>query len=331
MNSATFKWQGVKVLVTGATGFIGGTLVERLVRAGATVRAFVRYSSIGPRERLAFLPPEIAGEVEVALGDIGDWETVQDAGRGVDTIFHLAALIAIPYSYAAPRSYLRTNVEGSLNILLAGRAARRIVHLSTSETYGTAQYVPMDELHPISPQSPYAATKAAADLLALSLHRSHQTPVATARPFNTYGPRQTARAVIPTIVHQALQGTRILLGAIRTTRDFTYVTDTADGLMSLAGADGVVGDVVNIGNGREIAIGAVVGLVGDILGKQLTVEERPERLRPDPSEVERLLCGNEKARRMLGWEPRVSLREGLERTVRWIEQHPLARPHHYEV
>jgi nucleoside-diphosphate-sugar epimerase len=189
----------------------------------------------------------------------------------------------------------------------------------------------MDELHPISPQSPYAATKAAADLLALSLHRSHQTPVATARPFNTYGPRQTARAVIPTIVHQALQGTRIRLGAIRTTRDFTYVTDTADGLMSLAGADGVVGDVVNIGNGREIAIGAVVGLVGDILGKQLTVEERPERLRPDPSEVERLLCGNEKARRMLGWEPRVSLREGLERTVRWIEQHPLARPHHYEV
>jgi NAD dependent epimerase/dehydratase len=331
MDSVDFRWQGVKVLVTGATGFIGGALVEQLVHAGAQVRAFVRYSSLNPRERLGFLPAEVADQVEIALGDVADPDSVRDAVRGVDTIFHLAALIAIPYSYAAPRSYLRTNVEGTLNVLLAGRESRRIVHLSTSETYGTAQYTPMDERHPISPQSPYAASKAGADMLALSFHRSFEVPVATARPFNTYGPRQTARAVIPTIIHQALDGTTVRLGATSPTRDFTYVADTADGLMRLAGADEAIGDAVNIGTGREISIAEVVELVGELLGKDLTIEEVPERLRPGASEVERLLCGNEKARRLLGWEPRVSLREGLGRTVRWIEQHRVARPQLYQV
>ena len=331
MTSDAFRWQGVKVLVTGATGFIGGTLVEQLVRAGASVRAFVRYSSIGPHDRLAFLPRDIADQVDVALGDMTDAETVREAVRGVDTIFHLAALIAIPYSYVAPRSYLHTNVEGTLNLLLAGRDARRIVHLSTSETYGTAQYVPMDERHPILPLSPYAASKAAADLFARSFYHTHQVPVATARPFNTYGPRQSARAVIPTIIRQALDGPVIRLGATRPTRDFTYVTDTADGLMRLAGVDAAVGDVVNLGSGREISVGDVVRLIGDILSRELTIDEQAERRRPETGEVERLLCGNEKARTLLAWEPRVSLREGLERTVQWLKQHRSQRSQLYEV
>jgi NAD dependent epimerase/dehydratase len=331
MNGMDFEWRGGKVLVTGATGFIGGTLVERLVRAGADVRAFVRYSSIGPEMRLGFLPADIADHVDIALGDITDPETVQRAVQGIDTIFHLAALIAIPYSYAAPRSYLRTNAEGSLNVLLAGRDARRIVHLSTSETYGTAQYVPMDELHPISPQSPYAASKAAGDLFAIGFHRSFQVPVTIARPFNTYGPRQTARAVIPTIIHQALDGTSIRLGSTRPTRDFSFVTDTADGLMRLAVADEAIGEVVNLGSGKEISIGGVVEMVGGMMGKQLSIEESPERLRPEASEVERLLSNNEKARRLLDWEPSVSLQDGLERTVRWIQQNRVSRPQRYEV
>lgn len=327
----SFDWTGRSVTVTGGTGFIGGALVEELIRAGAKVRVLVRYSSIPPAERLAFLPAEVRGQVEIALGDLTDPETVAKAVEGADTVFHLGALIAIPYSYHAPRSYLRVNAEGTMNVLLGARSARRIVHLSTSEVYGTAQYVPMDEGHPINPQSPYAASKSAADYLALSFHRSFGTPVVTARPFNTYGPRQTARAVIPTIIGQALQGERVTLGATTPTRDFNFVSDTAAGLMKLAEGDAALGEVVNIGSGAEISIGAVVEKVAALLGKKLVVVGDEQRVRPAKSEVERLLADSGKIAALVGWKPRVSFDEGLERTLRWFQERPAGARDRYEL
>jgi dTDP-glucose 4,6-dehydratase len=312
------SFQGVRVLVTGAGGFIGSHLVERLVGEEATVRAFVHYDAIGSWGWLDASP--VRGDVEVVAGDIADRDSVVRAVSGVDVVFHLAALIGIPYSYAAPASYVRTNIEGTLNVLTAARerGVSRVVHTSTSEVYGTARRVPMDEEHPLHAQSPYAATKIAADKLAEAFHRSFGVPVVTVRPFNTFGPRQSGRAVIPTIISQALAGRPARLGNLTPTRDFNFVANTVDGFLRAGGAEGVDGRTVNLGTGRETSIRDVVNAVERILGRQVEVEEDSERRRAPDSEVERLVADSRLAGELLGWTPRVTLEEGLERTIEWI-------------
>jgi NAD dependent epimerase/dehydratase len=314
-------WIGRRVLVTGAGGFIGSHLTERLVQAGAAVRVLLRYTSTASRGWLDGSP---AGEsIEVFAGDLCDRDVLTRALRGVDVVFHLAALIGIPYSYDAPASYVRTNVEGTLAILQTATAAgvRRVVHTSTSEVYGTARRVPIDEDHPLQPQSPYAASKAAADLMAAAFHKSYGLEVVTMRPFNTYGPRQSLRAVIPTIISQAVAGPVIKLGHLAPTRDFTYVSDTADAFMAIGTAEDVAGQVVNVGSGKEIAIADLVSLIQSITGTSRPVVPDEIRERPPSSEVDRLCADTSRAQALLGWTPRVTLREGLLRTVEWIVEH----------
>ena len=308
------------VLVTGAGGFIGSHLVELLVGRGARVRAFIRYTSRGDAGWLDRLDPPVRSEVDVYTGDLTNPEAVAGALAGCDTVLHLGALIPIPYSYRHPREFVATNVVGTLNVLEAARKAdvRRLVQVSSSEVYGTAQSIPMPEEHPLHPQSPYAATKVSADQLALSYARSFNLPVVVARPFNTFGPRQSTRAVIPTIITQALTRERIELGATETTRDFLYVTDTAEGLLRCAEVDGIVGEVFNLGTGREISIGEVAQRVLDATGKELPVLHAEQRVRPAGSEVDRLCASVEKARERLGWEASVSFEEGLQTTIDWI-------------
>ena len=308
------------VLITGAGGFIGSHLVELLVRRGAMVRGFVRYTSRGDAGWLDRLDPTVRREVEVYVGDLTNPEAVAGALDGCDTVLHLGALIPIPYSYRHPREFVAANVVGTLNVLEAARRTdvRRVVQVSSSEVYGTAQSIPMPEEHPLHPQSPYAATKVGADQLALSYARSFGLPVVIARPFNTFGPRQSARAVIPTIVAQALTRDRIELGATETTRDFLYVTDTVEGLVRCAEADGVVGEVFNLGTGRERSIQQIIEFVLSATGKDLPVEVAEERQRPPQSEVDRLCASVEKARIRLDWEAKVSFEEGLRRTIDWI-------------
>lgn len=310
--------QGRKVLVTGAGGFIGSHLVERLVETGASVRAFVHYNALGSWGWLD--ETSVRGQFETLAGDVADRDSVRRAVSGTEIVFHLAALIGIPYSYDAPLSYVRTNVEGTLNVLMAARegSVARVVHTSTSEAYGTARAVPMTESHPLQAQSPYAATKIAADKLAESFHLSFGVPVVTVRPFNTFGPRQSNRAVIPTVISQALAGNRIRLGNLAPTRDFNFVANTVDGFLRAAAAPGAEGETVNLGSGREVSIRDLVGMVGAILGKTLEVEEQEVRQRVEGSEVERLIADATRAREILGWSPAVSLEEGLERTVAWI-------------
>ena len=312
------SWKNVPVLVTGSDGFIGSHLVERLVAEGARVRALVYYNSFGQWGWLDQSP--VRDAVDVVAGDVSDVECVRDAVAGCEVVFHLAALIAIPYSYHAPRSYVRTNVEGTLNVLQAARAAgvRRVVHTSTSEVYGTAQYVPIPETHPLQGQSPYSASKIAADKMAEAFHLSFGLPVVTLRPFNTFGPRQSARAVIPTIISQALRGRRIKLGNLAPTRDLTYVTDTVDGFVRAGAVPGIEGRTINLGVGREASIGDLVKVVGDLLGGPLDVVVEKERLRPNGSEVERLLSDNTLAGELLGWKPDLTLEQGLEKTIGWI-------------
>lgn len=313
-------WRGKRVLVTGADGFIGSHLVERLVEEGASVRAFVYYNSFG---RWGWLDESPVSEaIEVTCGDITDSDFVREAASGMDTIFHLAALIAIPYSYHAPRAYLRTNVEGTLNVLQAAKdlSVPRVVHTSTSEVYGTARHVPIREGHPLQGQSPYSASKIAADKMAEAFHLSFDLPVVTVRPFNTFGPRQSARAVIPTIISQALRGEDLKLGNLDPTRDLTFVSDTVDGFVRAATADKALGRTVNLGTGRETSIRDLVRIVGDIVGRSLVPEVDRERVRPEGSEVERLLADNGLAGDLLGWQPSVSLEEGLRRTVEWIRE-----------
>lgn len=314
-------WSGRKVLVTGAGGFIGSHVAETLARSGADVRAFVRYTSRSDNGWLEQADPEVASSIEVFRGDLVNPDAVAGAIDGREVVFHLGALIPIPYSYRHPREFVSANVVGTLNVLEAARRADlgRIVHTSTSEVYGTAQTVPIDEDHALRPQSPYAASKVGADQLALSFQRSFDTPAVIARPFNTYGPRQSARAVIPTIVSQALSREKIELGALEPTRDFLYVEDTVAGLLRCGEADGVVGEVVNLGTGTEISIGEVAEHVLRILGRQLPVTLDEKRLRPADSEVERLIAGTDKAKRLLGWEPTVDLDEGLRRTIDWLK------------
>ncbi|MFF8899174.1 GDP-mannose 4,6-dehydratase [Streptomyces lydicus] len=322
MSSSTQTWSGRRVLVTGAEGFIGSTLVDLLVEAGAEVRAFVHYKPYAEKGHLAHhLGP--GSPVEMLAGDVRDAGRVRDAVAGCDTVFHLAALIGIPYSYDSPGAYVQTNVVGTENVAEACRqhAVRRLVHTSTSEVYGTALTAPIGEDHPLQPQSPYSASKIGADMMALSHWHAFDLPVTVVRPFNTYGPRQSARAVIPTILAQLHSGARqIRLGSLTPTRDFTYVTDTAAGFLALADCDRALGQVVNLGTGREIAIGALAEALIAASGRDAEVVVDPARLRPSGSEVERLLSDNSRALRWASWQPEVSLEEGLKRTSAWVAE-----------
>jgi NAD dependent epimerase/dehydratase len=313
-----------RVLITGAAGFIGSHLTELSVREGFTVRAFVHYNSNGRWENLEFLPDNIQKEVEVVPGDIADGRSVAQAIAGCDWVFHLAALIGIPYSYVAPTSYVQTNVVGTLNVLDACRdhKVERLIHTSTSETYGSAQYVPIDERHPSVGQSPYSATKVGADKLAESYWLSFETPVTTLRPFNTYGPRQSQRAIIPTIITQALAGTVISLGNLDPVRDLTYVTDTAAAFLAAARSPKTIGEVINLGVGHGTSVRELVEQIGKILKRELKIEIESPRVRPETSEVMRLVSDNRKASAMMGWKPKVDLETGLAATVQHIQKHP---------
>jgi dTDP-glucose 4,6-dehydratase len=315
------NWTGKRTLVTGAGGFIGSHLAERLVEAGARVRALVHYNALGSWGWLD--SSRLKDELEVVAGDICDRDSVRTAMQGIDVVFHLAALIAIPYSYRAPASYVRTNVEGTLNLLQAVRdlGAERIVHTSTSEVYGSARYAPIDEGHPLQGQSPYSASKIGADKMAEAFHLSFGVPVVTVRPFNTFGPRQSARAVIPTIITQCLTGHPIRLGNLTPTRDMNFVANTVDGFLLAGAARGAVGRTINLGSGREISIGDLAQMIIRLTGHVQPVEVQEERLRPEGSEVERLLADNRLAREILSWEPAVGLEEGLVRTIDWIRQY----------
>jgi len=317
-------WTGRRVLVTGAGGFIGSHLVERLVGEGAEVTAFIRYTSRGSIGLLRMLDREFLASVHVLTGDLRDPTAVRKAALGQSTIFHLGALIAIPYSYANPTEVAEVNVMGTLNVLNAALEAEveRVVHTSTSETYGTAVAVPMGESHLPQAQSPYSASKIGADAIAHSYWRSFALPVATIRPFNVYGPRQSGRAVIPAIIGQALYSNRIALGSLSPTRDFTFVTDTVDAFLRMAEHGGVVGRVVNIGTGREISISDLVGHILERLDLDIPVVVSDERKRPVSSEVYRLVCDPSLANELLGWRPAVSLDEGIDRVVDFLRQNP---------
>ncbi len=327
------SWSGKKVLVTGAGGFIGSHLAELLVHKGADVRALVRYTSTGTRGWLERSPARES--MEIVTGDIGDADCARDAVQGTDVVFHLAALIGIPYSYRAPRAYLRTNVEGTVNVLQAALDgdSTRVVHTSTSEVYGTALSVPIDEDHPLQGQSPYSASKIAADKMAEAFHRSFELPVVTVRPFNTYGPRQSDRAIIPTILAQLLWGEgELKLGSLHPTRDLNYVADTAAGFVAAAEADAAVGEVINLGTGREVSIGDLARMLMQVVGKDVPIVSRDERVRPAASEVERLLANATKAYKLTRWTPSTNLERGLKRTADWMESHrDLYRPEEYKV
>ena len=318
--SADQPWTGHSVLVTGAGGFIGSHLAEALVREGASVRAFVRYTSRGDHGWLEGAEPEVVRELEIFRGDLANPDAVAGAVAGREIVLHLGALIPIPYSYRHPREFVTANVTGTLNIVEAARRAEvhRVVHTSSSEVYGTAQTVPIDEEHPLHPQSPYAATKVGADQLALSYQRSFGTPVVIVRPFNTFGPRQSARAVIPTIVTQALSREVVELGATDPTRDFLYVGDTVTGIMRSGLVDGVEGEVINLGTGVEVSIEELAQRVLRLLGRDVPLALDESRLRPPDSEVERLVADTTKAKQLLGWEPEVDLDDGLRRTIDWL-------------
>jgi len=307
------------ILVTGAGGFIGSHLVETLVEKSSKVRAFVRYNS---RNFWGWIESSLyKNEIEVYSGDIRDYDSVKDAMKGVDVVFHLAALIGIPYSYVSPLAYIETNIEGTYNVLQATRelGVEKIVHTSTSEVYGTAQFVPITEKHPMNPQSPYSATKAAADYLALSFHRSFGLPVAIIRPFNTYGPRQSARAAIPTIITQILSDKRkIKLGSLYPTRDLTYVKDTVEGFIKVAESKKSIGEIINIGSNFEISIGDLAKLAAKLMNTEIEIEKEEQRERPENSEVKRLCADNKKARELLGWSPKFTLEEGLKETIGWF-------------
>jgi dTDP-glucose 4,6-dehydratase len=329
------RFEGKTVVVTGAGGFIGSHLVERLVQEGARVRAMLRYTSRGQRGALDLLPEDVLDSVDITLGDVRDFDAVREICRGAGAIFHLAALVGIPYSYEHPQEVIDTNIVGTSNVLLAARehgSLERIVLTSTSEVYGSALRIPMDEEHPLQAQSPYSATKIAGDALGLSFHRSFGLPVTIVRPFNAYGPRQSARAVIPTILSQAIAGMTLRLGTLDTTRDFTYVADTARGFVAVAASDAALGEVVNLGSGEEVSIREIVRKAGEIVGRELTVEGDDQRMRPAKSEVSRLHSDSSKADRLAGWRAEVSLDDGLRRTADWIREHQdLYRPKEYAV
>ncbi len=319
------NWKGTRVLVTGAGGFIGSHLTEELARRGAKVRALARYNSRSHWGFLEDLTKDLARNVEVRAGDVTDPHFVYDLVEGQEVVFHLAALIAIPYSYQAPSSFVAVNVNGTLNVLEAcmRRKVRKIVHTSTSEVYGTALYAPIDEKHPLQGQSPYSASKIGADHLAESFYRSFELPVAIARPFNTYGPRQSARAVIPTIISQLAAGAPSLkLGAVKPIRDFNYVADTVAGFLAVAESPKSIGQAINLGSGRGVSVGQTAELAMTLMGAKARIATDKRRLRPQKSEVLRLLCDNRKAAKLIGWKPRWTLEEGLTRTIDYIRRRP---------
>lgn len=325
-------WTEKRVLVTGAGGFIGSHLTERLIDHGADLRAFVRYNSRNDPGLLRLLQKGKLDRVRILMGDLRDADAVRGAVRDVDIVFHLGSLIAIPYSYAHPRETVETNVLGALNVFEAARdtGVEKVIHTSTSEVYGTARYIPIDESHPLQGQSPYSASKIGADKIAESFYRSFDLPIATIRPFNTYGPRQSARAVIPTIITQALVQKRVALGATHTTRDYTYIDDLVRAFLLVAESHKTIGETINVGSNYEISIGAVVEKIAALMGKEIDIVTESERLRPEKSEVGRLWCDNTRAKRLLGWSPAVPLDEGLSQTIAWFREHPgLYRPNHY--
>ncbi len=314
-----------KVLITGADGFIGSHLTEALVRNGFDVRAFVLYNSFNSWGWLDQSPPEIKEQLDVFAGDIRDSYGVKTAMQGCDIVFHLAALIAIPYSYHSPETYIDTNVNGTLNVVQAAKelGVSKVIHTSTSEVYGTAQFVPITEEHPLKGQSPYSASKIGADQIAMSFYTSFGTPVSIIRPFNTYGPRQSARAVIPTIITQIAGGQRnIKLGALNPTRDFNFVEDTISGFLKIAKSESAIGEVINIGSNYEISIGDTANLIAELMMADIKIETETNRLRPEKSEVCRLWCENSKAKKFLKWQPKYSgkngLKEGLMKTIDWF-------------
>ena len=318
----SYSISGKRVLVTGAAGFIGSHLVERLLSEAGQVRAFVRYNSRGDIGLLRYLGREKLSDVEIIFGDLRDFNALLNSLRGVDVLFHLGAMISIPYSYLHPYEVIETNVLGTTNVLLAAREAQveRIVHTSTSEVYGTADYVPIDESHPLKGQSPYSASKIGADKIAGSFYRAYNLPVATIRPFNTFGPRQSMRAVIPTIITQVLTRNELQLGNLDATRDFTFVLDSCEGFVQIASCDACIGDETNIGSGFEVSVRDVAKKVMKIVGREVPIVVDRERIRPEKSEVERLFAGTEKAKRFFGWKPKHSFEEGLRLTIDWIKK-----------
>lgn len=314
-----------KILVTGADGFIGSHLTEQLVKLGCDVKAFVFYNSFNSWGWLDYSPEEIKKELDVFAGDVRDPHGVKRAMKGCGMIFHLAALISIPYSYNSPDTYVETNVKGTLNIVQAARdiGVDRVVHTSTSEVYGTARFVPITENHPLQGQSPYAASKIGADQIAMSFYTTFETPVAIIRPFNTYGPRQSARAIIPTVITQIANGKRrIKLGSVHPTRDFSYIEDVVRGFLAVAESDRSVGEVINIGSNFEISIGETAKIIAEVMGVAIEIETDQQRIRPEKSEVERLWADNTKAEKLTGWKPVYAgingFRNGLEKTISWF-------------
>lgn len=327
-------WKGKRVLVTGAGGFIGSHLVERLVALGADVTAFVHYNALGSRGLLDRLGLHEQQRVRVVLGDLRENDGLDDAMADQQIVFHLAAIIAIPYSYLRPEHVVENNVRVTLNVLQAARRHRieRFVHTSSSEVYGTARSVPIDEEHPLQAQSPYAASKIACDMLVQSFFLSYDLPAVTIRPFNTFGPRQSARAIVPTIITQALTKRKIFLGAMHPTRDLTYVSDTVEGFIRVASADGIEGRTYNVGTGREVSVGELADKIVQLIGEDIPVIFDPTRIRPAASEVARLICNSQRAQQELGWRPTVSLEEGLRRTIDWIGDNLAAyRPDIYNI
>jgi len=327
-------WKGKKVLVTGAGGFIGSHLVERLLKENCEVRALVRYNSLNRWGWLDTLPKEVLREIEVITGDIRNADIVRRAVKGCDMVFHLGALISIPYSYVSPEAYVDVNIKGTLNILQASLdfGVEKVLITSTSEVYGTARYVPIDERHPRQPQSPYSASKIAADALAESFYRSYNLPVSIVRPFNTYGPRQSARAVIPTIITQLLGGKEeIRLGALHPTRDFVFVKDTVEGFVKIAQSDNTIGEDINIATGKEISIKELVEKIIKLINPNARIVIDRQRLRPEKSEVERLLGSNEKLKKLTGWIPQYSLDEGLTETIEWFKDPHNLRFYKYDL
>lgn len=319
--------RGKKVLVTGADGFIGSHLVEELVRRGADVRAFVLYNSFNSWGWLDSSPADIKKSLDIFAGDIRDPHGVKKAIEGCEVVFHLAALIAIPYSYHSPDTYIDTNIKGTLNVVQAARElhVEKVIHTSTSEVYGTARFVPITEEHPLQGQSPYSASKIGADQIAMSFYNSFETPVSIIRPFNTYGPRQSARAIIPTVITQIAGGMReINLGALHPTRDFNYVTDTVRGFIATAESEKTIGEVVNIGSNFEISIGDTVKFIAELMGSHIEIKTDEQRMRPEKSEVERLWADNSKAKALMGWEPCYGgldgFKRGLRETIQWFTE-----------
>ena len=322
-----------KILITGAAGFIGSHLTELLIEQGYSIKAFVHYNS---RNDWGWLEKsKYKNEIEVITGDIRDYDSVYEGLKGCMAVFHLAALIGIPYSYISPKAYIETNINGTYNILQAAREHKleQVLITSTSETYGTAQYVPIDEKHPMIGQSPYSATKIAADQLAISFYNSFNLPVKIIRPFNTYGPRQSARAIIPTVIAQLLSGVnKIQIGNLAPTRDFTFVRDTCSGFLEIFKSNRLFGEITNIGMNKEISVGNLVKLISEIMGKEIVIEIDHKRERPANSEVERLMCNNEKILKNTNWKPFYNLKTGLQKTIEWVGKNiDIYKPHLYNV